>query len=181
VLPNGNIMLFDNGNAQSPFKPAAAKEYKLDEKNKTCTLVWSYINDSTAQSSVGMGNVQRLANGNTLIDYGNSNRSRTLFNVVTPQGKKIFELYFKDNSRSYRAQNYSGISFDIKRPAIKTFKKDGVIYLDAGEHPEYLWSNGAKTRIISYKDEEILFVCVPVQDGGYIVSSPCRFSDYKKK
>ncbi|MCY7409762.1 MAG: aryl-sulfate sulfotransferase, partial [Chitinophagales bacterium] len=39
-LANGNITLFDNGNWHNPQR-SYAKEYKLDEVNKTADLVWS--------------------------------------------------------------------------------------------------------------------------------------------
>ena len=50
-----------------------AKEYALDEINKVATLVWSYAHpyvNGNPVSSAALGNVQRLSNGNTLINWG---------------------------------------------------------------------------------------------------------------
>ena len=78
-LSNGHVTLFDNGRGEIPVHPAAAKEYILDENAKTATLVWKHVNDSTSHSGAGLGNVQRYANGNTLVSYGRSDKSPVLF------------------------------------------------------------------------------------------------------
>lgn len=71
-LPNGNIILFDNGNLHSP--PASrAVEYKLNEQTKIAELVWEYRHQP-ALYGFALGFAQRLANGNTLINYGTAQR-----------------------------------------------------------------------------------------------------------
>lgn len=67
-LENGNISLFDNGNYHTP-PHSRAVEYDIDEINKTITRVWQYPDD-TSQYSVIMSNIQRLANGNSMIGWG---------------------------------------------------------------------------------------------------------------
>ncbi|MEL6252214.1 MAG: aryl-sulfate sulfotransferase [Bacteroidota bacterium] len=50
ILPNGNVMLFDNGDNRNysangfsgPFSYSRAVEYKIDEENMTIQQVWSY-------------------------------------------------------------------------------------------------------------------------------------------
>ncbi len=74
-LANGNLLYFDNGNLTggstypSPRSYSRAVEYALDEVNKTATLVWEYrhVPDIVANCQ---GSVKRMANGNTLIDWG---------------------------------------------------------------------------------------------------------------
>ena len=70
ILPNGHLLIFDNGWTHSP--PASrAVEYALDTARKTATMVWQYsasppiFNDFT-------GSAQRLANGNTLVAFTRS-------------------------------------------------------------------------------------------------------------
>ncbi|NIR70305.1 T9SS type A sorting domain-containing protein, partial [candidate division KSB1 bacterium] len=98
-LPNGHITLFDNGNSHEP-PYSRAVEYRLDEENKTATLVWQFP-DSPDIFGFAMGNVQRLPNGNTLIGWGATNPTVT---EVQPDGTKAFELtYDRKNVVSYRA------------------------------------------------------------------------------
>ena len=67
-LPNGNVTLYDNGNGSTaPYSRAV--EYRLDEVAKTATQVWEYRHVADVFSPV-IGNVQRRANGSTLIDWG---------------------------------------------------------------------------------------------------------------
>jgi len=71
-LPNGNLILFDNGNLHSP--PASrAVEYKLDEQAKIAELIWEYRHEP-ALYGFALGFAQRLANGNTLICFGTAQR-----------------------------------------------------------------------------------------------------------
>jgi outer membrane protein assembly factor BamB len=97
-LDNGNIILFDNGNLHSPQVSRAA-EYKLDENNKTATLVWQYVPSPSLYGSA-LGYAQRLANGNTLICFGTAQR----IIEVDMSGAKRWELLIEEPQRySYRA------------------------------------------------------------------------------
>ncbi|PBQ32281.1 hypothetical protein CNR22_11025 [Sphingobacteriaceae bacterium] len=177
-LPNGNITLFDNGRGEIPIHPCAAKEYALDENAKTATLVWKHVHDSTVHSGAGLGNVQRLANGNTLVGYGRTNKSPVLFTLLTPDGKKNFEMQLAGGRLTYRAFNFSGITFKVKRPVIRTVRKEGMLYLDAGKgYKSYLWSTGETTRIIAAKANGTYKAFIPSQDGGWIGSLPHVVSD----
>lgn len=66
-LPNGNILLFDNGNSRSnPFSRAV--EYSVNHSAKTVTKVWEYMNNPPTYNQA-MGSAYRLENGNTLINW----------------------------------------------------------------------------------------------------------------
>ncbi|HEY9449752.1 MAG TPA: aryl-sulfate sulfotransferase [Gemmatimonadaceae bacterium] len=67
ALPDGHILLFDNGTNHDP-KESRAAEYAIDESNNTATFVWDYQRPSILYSEF-MGSTKRLANGNTLIGY----------------------------------------------------------------------------------------------------------------
>jgi outer membrane protein assembly factor BamB len=67
-LPNGDIILFDDGDGHSPPQSRAV-EYALDTTAMTATLVWS-AEDNPPIFAAYMGNAERLPNGNTLIAYG---------------------------------------------------------------------------------------------------------------
>lgn len=105
-LPNGNITVFDNGNYHQHSGPySRACEYALDEKQKTATLVWSF--DHAKQDTSGfMGDVQRLANGNTFIGWGGNNRlsgDSLMATEVRPDGSIAFEMSLSPAFCTYRA------------------------------------------------------------------------------
>lgn len=98
ALPNGNYTIFDNGNFHSP-SVSRAVEYKLDTAAKTATLVWQYRH-SPDRYTWWMGNVQRLPNGNTLINWADGAFPK--LTEVTPAGTKAMELGFVNYAHSYR-------------------------------------------------------------------------------
>jgi hypothetical protein len=100
-LENGDIVLFDNGNARVPSYSRAV-EYRLDENAKTATLVWQYRN-TPDQYGFAMGYVQRFPNSNTLIGWGASNPSVT---EVASDGSKAFEMSLPPSVFSYRAYRF---------------------------------------------------------------------------
>jgi hypothetical protein len=104
-LPNGNLMFYDNGAAKDPAYSRAV-EYSIDEQNKKANLVWEYRHDPDI-SAFAMGSVQRLKNGNTLINWGliTGDEYRTM-TEVTPDKRTTFELSLPSNSYSYRAFKY---------------------------------------------------------------------------
>ncbi|MCX6143207.1 MAG: aryl-sulfate sulfotransferase [Ignavibacteriales bacterium] len=97
ILPNGNLILFDNGLFHVP-QFSRAVEYKLDAANRTATLVWSYRNNPDV-ASIFWGNAQRLKNGNTFIGWGKSDVGAT---EVDSRGEKVFEMSFPTDVFSYR-------------------------------------------------------------------------------
>ena len=98
ILPNGNLILFDNGLFHFP-QLSRAVEYRLDAINRTATLVWSYRNTPDV-ASIFWGNAQRLKNGNTFIGWGKSDIGAT---EVDSRGEKVFEMSFPTEVFSYRA------------------------------------------------------------------------------
>jgi hypothetical protein len=112
-LPNGNIMLFDNGYRREPsvMSFSRALEYKIDENNKTAALVWQYRNTPDIYS-IGLGYSQRLPGGNTLIAWGGvggageTGKPVLAITEVTNSGKMVFELSFQQSYSTYRAYRY---------------------------------------------------------------------------
>jgi len=67
VQPNGNLMLFDNG-TRHPTPESRAVEYALDLTGKTATMIWEFRHVPPIYTPY-VGQVQRLANGNTVISF----------------------------------------------------------------------------------------------------------------
>jgi hypothetical protein len=93
ILPNGNLLLYDNGNLKIPLYSRAV-EYEIDVVNMTATKVWDYRYNPDIFAAA-MGSVQRLDNGNTLINWGNG---------------KITEVK-PDKSIAFEITNYGGFVY----------------------------------------------------------------------
>jgi hypothetical protein len=68
VLPNGNLLLYDNGTRHEP-QESRAVEYALDLGARSATLVWEFRHQPPIYTPF-VGLAQRLASGNTFIAYG---------------------------------------------------------------------------------------------------------------
>jgi hypothetical protein len=95
MLPNGDILLFDNGNLRPDDQGgqySRAEELKLDFNTMQATKVWEYRNTPDLYSSA-VGSVIRLNNGNTVVDFGvdSSNETPSIYTVVEagPNGNPV--------------------------------------------------------------------------------------------
>ena len=105
-IDNGNILMIDDG--QPKIRQwTRAVEYQIDETAKTATKVWQYRHNPDLYTS-SMGTAQRLANGNTLIGWGQgSAQSKTAITEVDQSGNVVVELAFTGNLwASYRAYKF---------------------------------------------------------------------------
>ncbi|HLG71606.1 MAG TPA: aryl-sulfate sulfotransferase [Chloroflexota bacterium] len=85
-LPNGNLLIFDNGTHRLESVFPYSRVIEVDPR--TSEIVWSY-QDTPAMAfySPMISNAQRLPNGNTLVNEGNFGR---LFEV-TSEGEIVWE------------------------------------------------------------------------------------------
>jgi len=102
VLPNGDLLVFDNGVTHDP-QSSRAVEYSLNVSAKTATMVWQYI-PSPALFNEFTGSVQRLSNGNTVIAWTNAG----LVDEVAPDGTLVNRMQLDNapgvpNTSAYRA------------------------------------------------------------------------------
>jgi hypothetical protein len=67
ILPNGNLLLYDNGTRHEPPETRAV-EYALDLAGMTARMVWEFRHVPAIYTNA-VGSVQRLRNGNTFIGY----------------------------------------------------------------------------------------------------------------
>jgi len=117
-LPNGHLVLFDNGNLRIPLFSRAV-EYALDETQKTATLVWQYRLVPDVFGSA-FGYVQRFSNGNTLICWGATTPTLT---EVAPDGSIVSELTFNPGTASYRGYRFE---WPPVRPALVSFQPGSI-------------------------------------------------------
>ena len=98
-LPNGHILLFDNGRG----RPAAeggdysrALELRLDPASGTAVKVWEYRHDPDLYAPF-LSSALRLNNGNTLVNFGVNHAEATTLSPLTlvevnRPGKALFRL-----------------------------------------------------------------------------------------
>jgi hypothetical protein len=68
-LPNGRILVFDNGNYKPEGEYSRALELELDFGTMTARRVWEYRHQPDIFSDK-VSNALRLANGNTFVNFG---------------------------------------------------------------------------------------------------------------
>ena len=95
-LPNGNILLFDNGRMRPESEGgeySRALELHIDNDNRTATKVWEYRSDPDIFSP-GISSAFRLNNGNTLVNFGLRKHMLipAAFVEADPQGNDVFRI-----------------------------------------------------------------------------------------
>lgn len=100
--PN-HYTFFDNGNFRSE-QFSRAVEYVIDPIKMTATKVWEYRHSPENRYSWFMGSVQRLSNGNTLINWADHDLPK--ITEVTPNGEILFEANFEDDLFTYRTLKF---------------------------------------------------------------------------
>jgi hypothetical protein len=85
VLPNGNLLLYDNGWRHNPPETRIV-EYELDTTAMTATLVWEFRRTPPVFTPI-VGAAQRLQNGNTFIAYG----TETTVLEISPEKALVWE------------------------------------------------------------------------------------------
>ncbi|NQY09602.1 MAG: aryl-sulfate sulfotransferase [Flavobacteriales bacterium] len=104
-IENGNITLYDNSRYEE--RHSRAVEYELDEVEMTATMVWEQYHDKIDKAIV-MGSIQRLENGNSLIDWGSTAVQEANITEYDADGTKVLEIfidsimYVKTSYRAYR-------------------------------------------------------------------------------
>jgi hypothetical protein len=91
MLGGGLASVWDNGNQ---YKPALtkAKFIKIDENNKTVTLLREYAHPNKLYTS-NQGNVQALPNGNAMLSWGSANNTQTIaFNEIDGEQVKSSDV-----------------------------------------------------------------------------------------
>lgn len=84
-LMGDRLLYFENGLMDRQLSRVV--ELELDEDNKICDPVWMYDN-TQGLYSVSLGDVDRLDNGNTLVDFSTNGHME----VVTPDREVIWQL-----------------------------------------------------------------------------------------
>jgi len=144
-LPNGDLTLFDNHGTEQDPTPSRGVEYQIDEVNKTVTKVWEFT-PSLPTFATFMGDAERLADGDTFLDWGapftQSDYQFVNMIEVNPQNQVLFQLAFDQPYVSYRASRAPWQGFPTTPPSLAFKQGDNELTLG------YSW-NGA-TEVASW-------------------------------
>lgn len=126
--PDGTITVFDNGAAPPVHKLTRVLVLRLDDKNKTATLVRSYHHPKKLLAPFE-GNAQFLPDGHVFVGWG----GWPYVSEFSKDGKVLFDAYFGhgkppgEDADSYRAYRFvwHGHPKDVPAAAIK----NGQVYV----------------------------------------------------
>ena len=190
-LGNNRYLLYDNGNFSAQYTGtiniSRAVEYVLDTNLMTAEKVWEFVHpDSLYTPSIG--SVQRLPNGNTLIDFGNL-QSFGMGSVVTEVDSAaniVFQIEFDNGSNLYRAKKFdwffhtpvSGCTDSVScnyNPLANI--DDGSCYFSTvqinqnGINLEAIVNSGVSPYSFLWSTGETLATITPLQNGMYWIIS----------
>ena len=130
-LGDNRYLLFDNGNHSAQYtggeNVSRAVEYELDTINMTATKVWEFVHPDSLYSPT-QSSVQRLPNGNTLIDFGNLSLSNlgAIVTEVSPDNEIVFQLEYDDGFSLYRVKKFDWFFYE---PVVESIEDNS--YLDS--------------------------------------------------
>jgi hypothetical protein len=170
-LPNGHLSMLDNGNYQVPQR-SSAKEFEIDEVNKTATLVWSYVHplvDGLDLYSSKQGSVQLLPNGNRFISWGAPAgvdlANFPNFTEVDSNGNIVWEFTFADSFYvNYRAFKFPWDRCNLVQDS--ALIADSITSNSAGLH----WNDHSKFSgfTLDYKEcSASSWISIPVDTNFY--------------
>ena len=114
-LPNGNILVFDNGYGRPDSEGgeySRVLELRLDSNNNTAVKVWEYRPAPNIYSRI-VSSAFRLNNGNTMVNFGNTTGNifdPLLFVEIDPQGKDVFRVETSQRDSGIRFRAYSDLA-----------------------------------------------------------------------
>jgi len=122
-LPNGNLLLFDNGNYRPGPDFSRALELKLDFQKMTARKVWEYRHQPDVYAD-RLSSVYRLANDDTIVNFGfpRTPDEPTVLVEARPDGSTAWEATLVSRGArvtQYRAYSLSTLTgeYSVQSPA----------------------------------------------------------------
>ncbi|HEY1833026.1 MAG TPA: arylsulfotransferase family protein [Solirubrobacteraceae bacterium] len=101
-LPDGDITIFDDGANPPIHSQSRAITVHLDEATHEATLVSALTHQRPELLAASQGNMQTLADGNTLVGYGGVPQ----ISEFAPDGTLLFDAHLPYDQSFYRAYRY---------------------------------------------------------------------------
>jgi hypothetical protein len=122
---NNEITVFDDAGAPFREKQSRGLTLKLDTTKRSATLA-AEVFHRPALLAPAEGNMQRLANGDDLVGWGQANN----FTEFNAKGREVFDARFIGGNSSYRAYRYEWTGTPVTLPAVaaKTSRRKTTVY-----------------------------------------------------
>ena len=146
-LPDGRLMLFDNGNRSDPQRSRGAV-YELDEEAMTARLA-DDLQTPEPVFTLFAGSARQTAGGNVLLGYGSSGTMAEF-----ADGEPVFTGTFAQGSYSYRAIRTDWTGTPATRPAVE-WREPGTLVMSwngATEVDAWRIEAGASRRALKTAD-----------------------------
>jgi len=98
VLPDGEITLFDDGSNPPVHAQSRALRIRLNQRTHTATLTKAYTHPNPPLLSASQGNMQTLADGNAVVEYGGVPQ----ISEYAADGSLLFDAHLSYEEISYR-------------------------------------------------------------------------------
>jgi hypothetical protein len=151
VLPNGEVTLYDDGSNPPVHEQSRALRIKLDLKKRTATLTKAYTHPNPPLLAASQGNMQTLADGNTVVEYGGVPE----ISEYAADGSLLFDAHLSYEEISYRGFRFPWSGRPSSPPAVvanlNNTGEETIVHMSwngatevaswrvlAGEHPKAL-------------------------------------------
>ena len=143
-IENGNITLYDNGNNHTP-PLSRALEYEIDENEKIANLIWDFVHPD-GHVGLAMGSVQRLPNGNTLINWGTINNQGAIVTEVDYDKNIVLEIQYPPDIRCYKVRK-NNWEFETNLVPGDTDLDDQINIIDLNYFVDYISLNNLEPNV----------------------------------
>jgi hypothetical protein len=114
MLPDGQITIFDDGSNPPVHAQSRALRISIDTTAHTAKLVSSYTHPDPPLLSASQGDMQTLADGNTLVGYGGLPE----VSEYAPDGSLLFDAHLPFDLAFYRAFRFPWSGRPATPPAV---------------------------------------------------------------
>jgi Arylsulfotransferase (ASST) len=114
VLPNGEVTLYDDGSNPPVHEQSRALRIRLDSKTRTATLTKAYTHPNPPLLAASQGNMQTLADGNTVVEYGGVPE----ISEYAADGSLLFDAHLAYEEISYRGFRFPWSGRPASPPAV---------------------------------------------------------------
>ncbi len=121
-LPDGDLMIFDNGASPRVHDRSRVITVRLDEQAKTAELVSEQSHPRKILSAT-QGSAEPLPNGNMFVGYG----SQRYFAEFDKAGKLVFDAELARGNDSYRAFRLPWTGRPAERPKVVATRSGGQV------------------------------------------------------